>query len=167
MKFLNSIVGATVLMGGQTWASGAEGEYYEGGDYEYDAKFRGRFEGELHIAREKFHGLLKEKQGKGYLRSCAEACFRTPSCRFDPHQHWSYCKTDNHPAVCFGLYHVPRGEHKSGWNWGEGHRFGRLCYQPNSPHCPERFPLFCHKHDYLKRFEEDGLSLDGFEGIYE
>ena len=54
---------------------------------------------------------------------CATICFFTPSCRFDPHHHGSYCKTDNFPQTCFGLYRLPSF-------------FPRFCFQPNDSSCP-------------------------------
>ena len=83
---------------------------------------------------------LKVMQGPFFDFICALGCFLTPTCRNDPHAHFSYCKFTQNPPVCFGLYEVP---------------FDFLCFQPNDPTCLERFPLRCGR--FLKG--EDGFQL--------
>ena len=150
-----------------TWAGreggknerGCKGRESDDEDVKIEAKFRGKVDIKLDL--EDFLGKLKEKHGKNFSRTCGEACFKTPECRFDPHEHWSYCKFDHEPQVCFGLYHVPKHSSKSAWGWGEGDKFGRLCYEPNSTHCPERFPLKCEKKNRKERrkeWEDDSSS---------
>ena len=148
-----------------------------GDDDGVDIKLRGKFEADAKLELDAFTSMLREKHGRFYDRNCAEACFRTPGCRFDPHQHWSYCKYDNYPPTCFGLYHVPRhhkkafdGEEVTEWGWGKGHKFGKLCYQPSQPHCPEQFPVLCRAHrpphEREEKSEKEKLQkkfLDSFE----
>ena len=166
MKFISAIVGTTAVMTTGTFAMYPE-EMGHGHEPELDIKFRGKFEGEAKVELEKFTNKLKAKHGPFFDFTCAKACFLTPACRFDPHEHWSYCKYDHFPSTCFGLYHIPKhhGHHEMGlegeseWGWGKGHRFGKLCYQPAQPGCPERFPLLCHRHHKAEHFGEMGFDL--------
>ena len=59
---------------------------------------------------------------------CKRICHETEECREDPHNHGSYCKLDNYPHVCFGLY-KKREHHEDG-----KHR-DLFCFEPNSKHC--------------------------------
>ena len=155
MRVFSTIVSATALMGTTTMS--ADPDFAWGGESdEIDIRLRGKFEAEAKIELVEFTNKLQERHGKYFDQSCAEACFRTPGCRFDPHEHWSYCKYDHHPATCFGLYHVPKHHHHresmedeegfTEWGWGKGHKFGRLCYEPTQRHCPEQFPVLCKAH---------------------
>jgi hypothetical protein len=158
MRVLSTIVGIAAIVS------------TEGSGYEYEKecdkhecerrklrpegtiKIHGKFEGEGKIVFDEFIEKVKKAHGDRFDRTCAEACFHTPGCRNDPHEHWSYCKYDHEPSVCFGLYHVPRHHHedccdkedeKSGWGWGKGKKFGKLCYEPTNRNCPEKYPVRC------------------------
>jgi hypothetical protein len=165
MRIFSTIVGTTALMGTSTMSADPD-IAWAGDDDGLDIKLRGKFEAEAKVELEAFTSLLKEKHGRFYDRNCAEACFRTPGCRFDPHKHWSYCKYDHHPATCFGLYHVPKHHHRrmegdeefSEWGWGKGHKFGKLCYEPTQPHCPEQFPVYCRAHRHPMEVKESKLE---------
>jgi hypothetical protein len=180
MKFVSAVLATTALMGTSTMSAhpdmGDEYGNYGHHGHEVDLKLKGRFEAVAKLDLEGFVERVKAKHGHLFDRNCAEACYRTPGCRFDPHEHWSYCKYDHHPPTCFGLYHVPKhhghhyehgygmeeGEDFTEWNWGKGHKFGRLCYQPSQPWCPEQFPVLCKAHrPHLKgKYMEDGLVGD-------
>jgi hypothetical protein len=174
MKFICALVGTTAVMTTGTFAMGPE-DMGLGHDNELEFKFRGKIEGEARVELEKFTNKLKERHGEFFDFSCAKACFLTPACRFDRHEHWSYCKYDHFPSTCFGLYHVPKhhghghreesmareGEEKSEYGWGHGKKFGRLCYQPSQPGCPEKFPLYCHRHHEKRREQFEGEDFEG------
>lgn len=124
MKFIQAIVATIVLFG------------HSSAELTPDAllaKLTDEQRAEFSVFDEK----VKSVQGPYYDWICALACFLTPQCRFDPHQHWSYCKYNKRPQVCFGLYEVP-GDF--------------LCFQPNNPYCLERFPLRCGS--YLEKGTE-------------
>jgi hypothetical protein len=153
MRFLSILAGTTTLL--STEISAMDPGMWSG-EHGMEVSLRGKFEAEGRIEFDEFANKLKERHGHGFDMTCAEACYRTPGCRNDPHQHWSYCKYDNYPATCFGLYHVPHhcghdwengamGE-KSEWGWGHGHRFGKLCFEPTQRNCVERYPVLCGKH---------------------
>jgi len=68
----------------------------------------------------------KEQQVK-----CQELCDGLPACRDDPVAHGSYCKTWGIPSpVCFGMYYTSESK-------------DTLCFQPNDPSCPEKYPVSC------------------------
>ena len=134
-----------------------------------EVSLRGKFEAEGKLDFDGFTKKLKERHGHSFDMTCAEACFRTPGCRKDPHEHWSYCKYDHHPATCFGLYHVPHHfEHgdmhheMSEWGWGHGDKFGKLCYEPTQRNCPERFPVLCGKHHIPHKHPMPMMAEDEF-----
>ena len=166
MKFMSTIIGASAVLAARP-------------DFEMEgetAMLRGKFEA---VGEVDFLKKVELKHGPHFDLTCAKLCFLTPGCRFDPHEHWSYCKYDHHPAVCFGLYRIPRKlghdgwegpeaqmsgvdemgvNERSEWGWGHGHRFGKLCYQPTQPHCPEKFPVYCRARPYPHKY--DGMKLD-------
>jgi hypothetical protein len=80
-----------------------------------------------------------DMDGYHYCDQCAEICFMTEDCRRDPNSQGSYCKKNNHPATCLGLYYTRpphlRDERGEGL---EKHR-RKFCYQPNDPDCPVCF----------------------------
>ena len=59
--------------------------------------------------------------------TCQDLCDATDACHNDPHEHGSYCKTNN---VCFGLYTQASGD---------------LCFQPNDETCDDQNlpPVIC------------------------
>lgn len=167
MRFFSAILGTTALMGTQTLSAGPDMWEHD----EMDIKLRGKFEAEAKVDLDGFMHKLREKHGHYFDETCAEACFRTPGCRFDPHEHWSYCKYDHHPPTCFGLYHVPKhhhhhrrhmmdGEEMSEWGWGKGHRWGRLCYEPTQRNCPEEIPVLCKSHRPMPRKMEHEMMME-------
>jgi hypothetical protein len=166
MKLFTTIATSTALLGTKTMSAEPEAGWLY--SHEVDLKMHGTFEADAKVELDAFTKHLREKQGQEFDMDCAEACFRTPGCRFDPHQHWSYCKYDHHPPTCFGLYHNPRHHHRrhhrhqkeegdmmhselTEWGWGKGRRFGRLCYQPTQPGCPQDRPVLCRRHRMMER----------------
>jgi len=152
MKFISSILGGMMMFMGQSRADYATLEEYKT------------------ECRERAH-----KHGHFYDDVCAEACFYTPSCRLDPQSQGSYCKRNQHPAVCFGLYYDKRGhfrgEHSmheekvldGGMSLKHGHfHRHRFCYEPNDPHCPEQFPLHCGYHHEHKEYEGGHKKVGGY-----
>lgn len=163
MKILSGIVGLTAVMGAYPDRDDC--------DRDIEVKLRGKFEAVAKVEAD-FLKKVELKHGPHFDLTCAKLCFLTPACRFDPHEHWSYCKDDHHPAVCFGLYRVPKRHHcdhkeeekdieyegmhgieDSESGMGYSKKFGKLCYQPTQPFsCPEKFPVYCkgrpHPHKY-------------------
>jgi hypothetical protein len=99
---------------------------------------------------------------------CQRVCDETKSCRKDRHSHGSYCKLDQDPPVCFGLYEKKRHhiiddlrsderENDSENGLSEyahhSHHRKKYCFQPNDPHCDDSKlkPVKCgyhhHAHD--------------------
>ncbi len=62
--------------------------------------------------------------------SCEDLCESVTACVTDPRSHGSYCKSDQSPPVCFGMY------------WRDVAQ-SRLCYALNDPTCPQSFPVIC------------------------
>lgn len=59
--------------------------------------------------------------------ACDAICLGLPECANEPHAHNSYCKSDQDPPVCFGLYNTDNG----------------YCFFPNNPSCDESSPVLC------------------------
>ena len=92
-------------------------------------------------------------------RFCQKVCDMTPGCRHDPQAHGSYCKfqgRDGRPAVCFGLYRIPKSlcrPHEHGI-------FSRkFCFEPFSRHCNDRRlqPVRC---DREPKFDKWGAVVN-------
>ena len=165
MKLISGIVGIVAVMGAYP--------DHEDCDRDLAIKLRGKFEAVAKVEAD-FLKKVEQKHGPHFDLTCAKLCFLTPACRFDPHEHWSYCKYDHHPAVCFGLYRVPKKPHcdyegdeefdmeggdRSEFGWGKGTKFGKLCYQPAQPfHCPEKFPVYCKARPYPGKYEGKRLE---------
>jgi hypothetical protein len=62
--------------------------------------------------------------------TCEAICLNVNSCANDPQAHGSYCKSDQDPQVCFGLYYTDI-THTT------------ICFEPNDVECPEEFPVSC------------------------
>lgn len=161
MRILSAIVGIAAIVSTEGSGYEYEGECDEKRDCDHKKRLRpeasvkihGKFVGEGKIVFDQFIEKVKKAHGDKFHFTCAEACFHTPGCRNDPHEHWSYCKYDHHPSVCFGLYHVPKrgnccdkDDDRTPWGWGKGERFGRLCYEPTDRNCPEKYPVRCSAH---------------------
>ena len=74
-------------------------------------------------------------------KTCQELCEGTDSCRNDPQEHGSYCKSYQATNVCFGLYQLP---------------YGGLCFEPNDPACDDSKlqPVLCD-HDETCETDKD------------
>jgi hypothetical protein len=173
MKLISTIVGATILMSQGSLAGKDKKGHHDCHEDDMECIFRGKIRGTIHgvikMKREDYHKEQKDKHKERYHFSCSELCWKTRACREDPHAHGSYCKTDHYPPVCFGLYHVPKHA-KCSYGWGDRHTFGRLCYEPNSPFCPEGRPVLCHEKPYKpyrddekEKFEWDDEEEDQYD----
>jgi hypothetical protein len=163
MRILSTIVGIAAIVStegsGYDYEGECDGKREDKRDCEHKKKTRLRPELKLKVAVEaeaevsfsEFVEKVRKVHGPKFDKTCAEACYHTPGCRNDPHEHWSYCKYDHHPAVCFGLYHVPKhgcdhDDEKSPYDKDFGHKFGKLCYEPTNRNCPEKYPVRCSAH---------------------
>ena len=128
-------------------------------DGKYDDKYNGKYDGKYLDG--KYDDKYDDKYGMGNWanRYCQKVCEATPGCRNDPNSHGSYCKFqghDNRPAVCFGLYRIPKAlclphEH--------GVLSRKYCFEPFSKHCNDARlkPVRC---DRKPKFDRWGAVVD-------
>lgn len=62
--------------------------------------------------------------------TCQSLCESLESCASDPNAKGSYCKTDESPQACFGLYYKDAS-------------LTTMCFQPNDTECSETYPIIC------------------------
>jgi hypothetical protein len=79
----------------------------------------------------KMVGASASEPTKKQQVKCQELCDGLPACRDDPDAHGSFCKTWGIPSpVCFGMYYTSES-------------MDTLCFQPNDPSCPDKYPVSC------------------------
>lgn len=68
--------------------------------------------------------------GTASATTCQTLCDSLESCASDPNAKGSYCKTDESPQACFGLYYKDAS-------------LTAMCFLPNDAECSETYPVIC------------------------